>query len=343
MPSQVALVAGLGMLLALERRDRPGDVFACVLLFVALTSHPLGIAFAAAAIVALALRPAGERIRGWWIVVPSIALFALWWVTLHGSFPNSSNPSPGDVASFTAKSFTAVCAAATGFFRLPWGGGADFINPLSAVVAVLVVGIIVARLATRRPLPATAWAALAAFAVAVGAPTLGPGNSLFLLRQPDASRYLYPDVLLLFLVLAEMAAGVGRRGRKSVTVAVAGGALVFAISFASNIGLLVDRSHTYEDQSSVVKSKLAGAELAATKAAPFAPANLDKEQAGFLLAFFVTVPHALPPPALAAYYETSEQFGTPAYASEAILDLDPSLRRIAQVQFASALRLNRTP
>ncbi len=57
MPEQVALVAGLGMLLALERRDLRGDVVACLLLLVSVTSHPLGTAFLAAAAVLIACAP----------------------------------------------------------------------------------------------------------------------------------------------------------------------------------------------------------------------------------------------------------------------------------------------
>lgn len=340
MPSQIALVTGLGMLLALERRDRPGDIAACVLLVIALTSHPLGIAFAAAAIAALALRPAGERLSGWWIVVPSIALLALWWATLHGSFPHSSSPSPGDVVSFAAESFTAVCAAATGLFRAPWAGGADFINPASIAVAIAVGTAIVARAVFRPRLPATAWVALVAFLVAVAAPAFGPSGYLFSLRQPDASRYLFPDVLLLYLVGAELMAGLLVRSRAR-TWAVGVGALVLAVSLASNVRLLIDRANDYEANASIVKSKLAGANQAATRSAPFDPADIDKSQAGFLLAFYANVPQPLPGPALAAYYTVDRRFGSPAYTTQEVSRLSVPLRRVWKAQYASALRLNR--
>jgi hypothetical protein len=339
MPSLVALVAGLGMLLALERGDRRGDVAGCILLFVALTSHPLGIAFAAAAIVAIALRPQGERLKRWWIVVPPLALLALWWVTLHGSFPRSSSPSPGDVASFVVQSFVAVCAAATGFFRAPWGGGADFLNPFSVAVAVAVVALILARIAISRRLPATAWIALVAFVVAVAAPAFGPSGYLFSIRQVDAPRYLFPGVLLLFLVFAEFAAGLRLRA-PARTWALAGGVVAIVVSLAANVGLLVDRAHTYRDAASIVKSKLAGADLAASRSAPIEPPDINEEQAGFLLAFYVTIPRPLPPPGLAAYYKVSERFGTPAYSRDEVSHLSSALRGVAQAEYASALQLN---
>jgi hypothetical protein len=341
MPSQVALVAGLGMLIALERRDVRGDVAACVLLLVALASHPLGVAFAAAAIVSVALRPAGERWRRWWVVVPPIALFALWWVTLHGSFPHSSYPSFGDAVSFIADSFVAVCAAASGFFRAPWDGGADFINGFSVALALVAAAAAAAMLAARRPVPATAWTALAAFAVALIAPALAPAGYLSVFRQPDAPRYLYPNALLLFLVVAELGALLRPRTRELRNALIAGGAFIFIVSLVSNVGLLVGRAHEYTRDASALRSKLAGAELAGVRSVPIAPADLDKEAAGFQLTLFLSVPRPLPPAALAAYYTVSHSFGTPAYTAEQVMGLPKDLQREAALQFRSALRLNR--
>src|SRR4051794_8921638 len=81
-PEQIAVVVGLGALLALERRDLRGDVFACVLLVIAIPSHPLGTAFAAAAAVLVLAGPAGERWRRAWVFAVPVVLFAAWYLAL---------------------------------------------------------------------------------------------------------------------------------------------------------------------------------------------------------------------------------------------------------------------
>ena len=82
-PEQIALVAGLGMLLALERRDLTGDVVASALLLISVTSHPMGTAFLAAAAVYVLARPAPERWQRMWVfLVPGI-VFAAWYFTLR--------------------------------------------------------------------------------------------------------------------------------------------------------------------------------------------------------------------------------------------------------------------
>jgi hypothetical protein len=347
MPSQVALTAGLGMLIALERRDVRGDVTACVLLFVALLSHPLGIAFAAAALTSVALRPADERWRRWWIVVPPIALFALWWLTLHGSVPGGNSPSFGDVVSFSARSFIAVCAAAGGFFRAPWTEGGitstDYVNEFSIALALLVLGAIVTRLAKLRTVPSSTWVALVAFVVAVVAPALAPGGSLEGLRRPDAPRYLYPDTLLLFLLGAELASGLRLRGvvRSAATTGVG---VIFAVSMFSNVRLLFDSANDYEQRASFLKSELAGAERARIAAGPkmdVVPNDLDKDVAATALSFYLSSPGPLPPPALAGYYTVSDRFGTPAYTADELEHVSEPLRRQARLEFANALQLDR--
>ncbi|HEY7151415.1 MAG TPA: hypothetical protein VH391_07015 [Solirubrobacterales bacterium] len=341
MPGQVALTAGLGMLIALERRDLRGDVVACLLLFIALGSHPLGLAFAAAALTSLALRPAGERLRRWWVVVPPIALFALWWVTLHGSFPGSTNPSIGEVLSFAANSFVATCGAAAGLFRAPWTSDADFINPLSVALTIAFVIAIVARL-IYRPASATMWVALAALAAALVAPGLAPGGFLANIRQPDASRYLYPNTFLLFLVGAEAIADIkfsSAMRRAILTAALA----IFAVSLISNVRLLIDRANGYGEDGSLLRAKLAGAELARSRSASVVPTDPDWEAANLQLAFSIGIPAPMSAAALAAYYTVNDAYGTPAYSQSELRSAPEDLQRVAADELQSALKLNGGP
>ena len=66
------------MLLVLERQSLRRDIAACLLLTVSITSHPIGLAFAAAAVVLTLSRPATERWRRAWIFVVPLALFGTW-------------------------------------------------------------------------------------------------------------------------------------------------------------------------------------------------------------------------------------------------------------------------
>ncbi len=337
MPSQVALTAGLGMLIALEQRDLRGDMIGCVLLFIALASHPLGLAFAAAATTSIALRPAGSRLNRWWVVVPAIALFGLWWMTLRQSLAGGPNPSVGDILSFTANSLVAVCAAASGFFRAPWTNGTDYVNGPSIALALAFAGAVAGRLAALRPVPPSAWVALVAFAVALVAPGFAPGGLLGSFREPDAPRYLYPNAVLLFLVCAELAAGIRLQGGARRAAGLFAAA-VFAVSMLSNIRLLVDRAHGYEQQASVLRAKLAGAELAHARARPVIPPGVSRDSAGLQLGFTLGSPSAFPPTALAAYYLVSDEYGSPAYTRSELQNAPEGLQRVAAVEFRGALK-----
>ena len=60
-----SVAAGLGMLLALERRDTMGRVLGCVLLALSIASSSVGIPFAGVALVEVVLRRPGPWYR-WW-------------------------------------------------------------------------------------------------------------------------------------------------------------------------------------------------------------------------------------------------------------------------------------
>jgi len=72
-----AAAAGVGALLALDRRDRAGDVAACVLLGVALASGSPGLAIAVGLTVDVLQR---RRWRDLWIVAVPIVVYGLWWL-----------------------------------------------------------------------------------------------------------------------------------------------------------------------------------------------------------------------------------------------------------------------
>ena len=114
-PSQIALAAGLGMMLVLERRDRRGDLAAMTLLAISLGSHPVGISFAAAGAVMVILSSRDGWMRLWVIVIPGV-LFAAWWLFIrppeYASFPNTADA----VFVFVRQSWVGLIAAVSGLF-----------------------------------------------------------------------------------------------------------------------------------------------------------------------------------------------------------------------------------
>ncbi len=74
----LALSAGLGALMALERGTRGGNVAACVLLCVGVSVFGLAVAFVVGAAVYVLL--GADRRRLAWIFLIPLALYAAWWL-----------------------------------------------------------------------------------------------------------------------------------------------------------------------------------------------------------------------------------------------------------------------
>ena len=74
-----SIAAGLGALLALERDEQRSDAVACGLLVIAVAFSELGVSFALAALVSVALGPRPRRNRLYVALVP-LALYAIWFL-----------------------------------------------------------------------------------------------------------------------------------------------------------------------------------------------------------------------------------------------------------------------
>jgi hypothetical protein len=73
-----SVAAGLGALIALDRKTFKGDAVACGLLSVAVATFSIGLAFVAGVAVAVLLR-VDRRRRSWIFLIP-VALYALWYL-----------------------------------------------------------------------------------------------------------------------------------------------------------------------------------------------------------------------------------------------------------------------
>lgn len=233
----LCVAAALGVLCCLDRRDRPGDLGACLLLSGSLASFGFGVPLAIGVGVELAARHAWRRL---WVVGVPTAFFGLWYLT----HPSDRLPvaGVGKIAGFISDAAATAVAALTGRFST-W--------PVFAfgLLAVLVVGL--GRRFTDRPrllLVATTLAAywgLTAYSRASLVPT-----------HATSSRYLYPAAAFVLVGLADTLRGV----RVNLLAASAGAALL-AVAVAGNVGALRDGATGLRYESALLRASLGALEL----------------------------------------------------------------------------------
>ncbi|MEK6326930.1 MAG: hypothetical protein AABM66_05300 [Actinomycetota bacterium] len=259
-PSQIAIAAGLGMLVALDRRTLRGDVVACVLLAISLLSHPEAAAFAAAAAVFVLFRPSPERWRRSWVFGAPLALFGTLYLTQGES--GTTNPALdglNGVVSFIGESLVSLTAALSGVSGLITGPAYD--SPLGWIALGLLLGAVAVALARRSKPPTPGfWAMLAALAVLLASTAIAP---VTLFRTPETQRYIYPEAILLLLLLVEVARAA--RLHRGVAFAVTG---VLAAGLVSNLADLRTNADQQRAVSDLVKAELGALELARGHADP---------------------------------------------------------------------------
>ncbi len=320
-----AMAGGLGMLVALDRRDRVGDGLACACLTVSMLFSSLWLAFAAGAAVDIALRR-GDR--DWWrrayVVLVPIALYAAWWLAWgrdDGSAATWSNVV--ETPLFVLDSITAAMAALLGLAAPV----EDLVEPsgfdLGQIPAAGLVALVILRMRKMERIPRSLWVVLAvalAFWVLSGI-AVKPG------RVPWASRYQYPGVAFLLLVAAELLRGVDVRRRW--VVAVAGVALIG--SLLGNARVLDDAYKTHRSTARIVQADLAALEIARGTVEP--GFFIDEE---YGLTGFAHVDAA-------SYLSARDAYGSPADTEEELLDNTEVARFAADTVLVGALRFGLVP
>jgi hypothetical protein len=251
----IAIGAGVGALLALDRHDRAGDIGACVLLGVSLASAGPGLAIAVGLVVEVVQR---RRRRDLWIVAIPIALYALWWLgyqqtTFQGNalllLPRFVFDAAAGVLSSLAGLASINVLNDSGTY-LTWGA------PL-LLLALVAVAWRAHRLRGIPPRALTLLAAALAFWLITGAgrayTALGP---LVLTATGDESRYLYIGAVLIVLLAVELARGYS----PSLPAGVGAGVLV-AAAVLSNIGTLRDGAGLLRSQAQVTGTELGTLDL----------------------------------------------------------------------------------
>ncbi len=324
-----AAAAGIGALLALEREDRAGDIWACVLLIVAVASHSTGLAFILGAAVYVLLR--GNRWSRAWVVLVPLALYAAWW--LWALKFDQDSPLAAEnlwlIPSFAADSLAAVAAAVTG---LAANLGAESPNATIQIesgwgraLGLVAIALVAVRI-VRGNVPRALWTTLALLLAFWASLALGFGPG----RTPDQSRYIYPGAVLLFLVAGTALTGI-RVPRKGVIAVL----VVAALAVTTNIRQLHDGELFLEDYSQRVKAQLAMLELGGDAIPPAYDPHADPALAEI-------VPAQLPLHA-GSYQLAVERFGSVGFSPEEVLEQEPFVREGADQVLAGALAIGLTP
>lgn len=256
----LAVAAGIGALLALERGERRGDVAAMLLLCLGLVTYSVAAAFVAAAAALIVL---GERpVRRLWVVLVPAALYVGWfaWSNFSGPSTTESNLSLSNLLLVPSWALDAVAAVGVALVGLDYSFEPDVPGIVTIdvgwgpVVAVVLLAAFAWRV-SRAGVSRSMWVALAVpaalwlmYALAA-APEAG--------REPANPRYLLPSTFAVLLVAAEAARGV-RLGRGAIIVLYAAA----AFGLATNLALMRDASQNLREQADMSRARLTTLELA---------------------------------------------------------------------------------
>lgn len=296
-----SILAGVAALLALDRRDRAGDIAACVLLIVSLASSGIGVPIViGAALEILLVR--GRAPRQWWVVAVPILIYAVWAVRYqHTNITRDAfTAAPSFVATGLASTFAGL-AGLGGSTGIDGPGTLMTWGPFLLLAAIALAGWCLVRVQTVSPRVLSLAAIVLAFWVITAIIRHAFAN-------PYSSRYLYVSAVFIVLLAAELARGTAPGPRLQGSLAV-----LAAVSIVSNLGALRDAARIFRDQATFTRADLAAVDIAR----PVLPT-------GYLLHDIPGWPIVVVP--ARAYFAATRDLGTPA-ATPAQLLADPESAR----------------
>ena len=319
-----SLTCGLGMLVALDRRDKVGDGLACAWLLGTMLFSSVWVPFAAGAAIDIALRRDERdwRRRAYVVVVPAV-LWLLWYAGWgHEAESALSLHNVATTPLFVLDSFGAALAALLGLATPVEGiaspAGLDWGRPL----AIALGGLAIWRAYTVERIPRSFWVVLAiglSFWI-LGGFDLKPG------RVPWASRYQLPGGVFVLLVAAELLRGV-KLSRRLLAPAL----VVVAAAVASNGYFMHEAYKSYLSSTELVRGNLTALEIARDTVDPsfyleeeFADTGFDHIDAG-------------------SYFAAVDDFGSPAYTIAELQASSEPARFAADKVLLNALRVGVEP
>jgi hypothetical protein len=316
-----SVACGIGALLALERRDRAGDIAAMALLVGSLFFFDLGVAFVAGATVEIAF--GRDRFRRAWVVAVPTLLWLIWyagWGHTAETFVSFHNftQTPRYVLDGLASSIATLLGLGSVDFQAP-RSPLDWGRPL-LIVALAAAGwrLYVLRRITPR---------LAAVAVILLGFWFLSGLNTNPLSPPSVGRYQYLGIVLLVLVAAELLRGVALSR-------LATGIVVF-VGFAaalSNAPELNDAAKGIAGLAQQERGGLAALELTRDRVDPGLTLTEENSDVNYLLE--VTA---------GSYLAAVDAHGSPAYTAAELETASEPARVAADKVFGAALRVGLRP
>jgi len=314
-----SVLTGVAALLLLERDDRRGDLWACLLLALAVGFSGIGLSFAVAAVVDVLLRRRERGLARAWIPLVPLLLFAAWYLgwgheaESHLSLDNVLH-SPVYLLEGVANSIASLLGLST--IDVNDVGEPSWGRPLLiAAIALVAYGQ-----TKRGGFSPRLWVVAAAGA----SYWLLAGFNYFPGRSAVAGRYGYAGAVFVLLVAADLLKGV----RFSRNALLLGGAVaVFAV--ASNLVTFRAGQRWLEDVSVLSRADTAAIEIAArTVPREF---TLTPEIAGTASLLAVEA---------GQYLDAVREHGSPAYSLDELVTAPPGGRRQADIVLGQALPLS---
>lgn len=323
-PFELAFVGsvlfGLAMLLALDRDDGRGDVFACVFLAISAGFSSLGITFMAAAAVNLFQRRRERGLRRAWFVAIPVVLFGLWYLGWgHNAESHLTLRNVLDSPRFVLEGMAVSLESLLGLSKAPIEGTTETVLGWGEPLLIAAIALVVVQQIRRPGFSPGFWPVLAATATNwfLIAFNYIPG------REPSTGRYMYAAGAFTLLLAVELLRNV-RFSRRALMVM---GAVTLA-AVASNIHFFKDGGDWLKNQSVLTKADLAGIEIARNHVAP-----------EFELAPSIAGTPSLIDVFAGPYLEAEEEFGSPAYTPQELAEAPEPGRRQADVVISQALPL----
>ncbi|MDQ3759830.1 MAG: hypothetical protein M3331_07820 [Actinomycetota bacterium] len=331
MPGVISLAAALAALLFLERRTAARDVAAGVLLLVAVASHPLGLAFvAAAAILRARSFLLGEARLATLAMVGAPALAFLAVLRPHAGDPEPLTSHLDEVPGFVLDGLRGLFSALGGLVSdgvVPFETLEGFRSPLGLIATILILGVVARTVWQRGWDSAFAVALLLAALIILAAPVFAPGG-----RPPNLGRYVFPAGVCMLLVLAELGRGLPALLALRSPAALGAGAALAALAALSLVGNTVQLqagAEKYAEDSRHVRAQAAALD-AVRDQDPISDLKIErnKELLGAKYRFSIEV---------AQYYVVSDDYGTPAWTPRELARQGDNVRRTARLSRQIAL------
>jgi hypothetical protein len=316
------VVFGLAGLLLLDREDRKGDIWACVMFVLGTISGSLGVCFIAAAFVEVVLQR-GER--GWrraYVFAAPLLVYLAWYagwgheaehhVTLHNVLH-----APQYVVEGFASSLDSLAGLST--IQANVSGNNDWGRPL----VIGAIGLLAFAQWRRPGFSRTFWV-VAAAAVSywlLAAFDFVPG------REASAARYVYAGALFTLLMIAELLRN-WPFNRKALWIAAA----VVVCAIGPNLTQMKEGSSWEKEQSVFTRSDLGALEIARDTVSPsYALGSVE-----------TTGTASLSLVEAGKWFEAVDKWGSPADTPSQIETEEPGGREHADLVLAAALPITAT-